>query len=403
MKSLDYLDDTMIWRWSPPTSPFAPQPLLPMTHSPQKISPPPPTQSLRVSRPRKPPRRSCSMLVQSVNNSRIPTSREVPYTRSSRHNDRLFNHNPYHSTLIDQNRQVFNGGRQPERHKSFTTAHGYQDNRLGNNYKYLSENQTDVFDKYRCNVSSNHIHQNLTENHKYNSRSQRNINQSLVTVHINNLSCASSGSEAFFNLKEHAGQRGLARSTSCVSNLNKFNYDYTNHTGNFASRNNKRNVGNALQRNSSVAMPKPPPLPPRIYRSSTFAAADKSYKIIDESSEDADENIIRRAALLHQLQEDLKSRRYDYMSRREKLDEPFRTPHFVPLDRKSASSFPVKPNTARKWQCTGICGCGCTSTNLGDDTCSLTSAFVNLYKFIVKTAVSCKYIYFTVLNNCFLF
>lgn len=45
----------------------------------------------------------------------------------------------------------------------------------------------------------------------------------LVTVHVNNQSCAASGSEAFFNLTQHGGRRGTAitRSTSCVSTLTR--------------------------------------------------------------------------------------------------------------------------------------------------------------------------------------
>ncbi|XP_045581313.2 uncharacterized protein [Procambarus clarkii] len=48
----------------------------------------------------------------------------------------------------------------------------------------------------------------------------------LVTVHVNNNSCAASGSEAFFNLTQHGGRRGTAisRSSSCVSAINRGAY-----------------------------------------------------------------------------------------------------------------------------------------------------------------------------------
>ncbi|KAK8748438.1 hypothetical protein OTU49_016147, partial [Cherax quadricarinatus] len=48
----------------------------------------------------------------------------------------------------------------------------------------------------------------------------------LVTVHVNNDSCAASGSEAFFNLTQHGGRRGTAisRSSSCVSALSHGSY-----------------------------------------------------------------------------------------------------------------------------------------------------------------------------------
>lgn len=48
----------------------------------------------------------------------------------------------------------------------------------------------------------------------------------LVTLHVNNNSCAASGSEAFFNLMQHGGRRGTAisRSSSCVSALSRGTY-----------------------------------------------------------------------------------------------------------------------------------------------------------------------------------
>lgn len=49
----------------------------------------------------------------------------------------------------------------------------------------------------------------------------------LVTLHVNNQSCAASGSEAFFNLLQHGGRRGtaLSRSSSCVSALSRGSYN----------------------------------------------------------------------------------------------------------------------------------------------------------------------------------
>lgn len=49
----------------------------------------------------------------------------------------------------------------------------------------------------------------------------------LVTLHVNNQSCAASGSEAFFNLLQHGGRRGTAisRSSSCVSALSRGSYN----------------------------------------------------------------------------------------------------------------------------------------------------------------------------------
>ncbi|XP_071524542.1 tyrosine-protein kinase TXK isoform X5 [Panulirus ornatus] len=48
----------------------------------------------------------------------------------------------------------------------------------------------------------------------------------LLTLHVNNHSCAASGSEAFFNLTQHGGRRGtaLSRSSSCVSALSRGSY-----------------------------------------------------------------------------------------------------------------------------------------------------------------------------------
>ncbi|XP_045133703.1 tyrosine-protein kinase Btk29A-like isoform X4 [Portunus trituberculatus] len=48
----------------------------------------------------------------------------------------------------------------------------------------------------------------------------------LVTLHVNNQSCAASGSEAFFNLMQHGGRRGTAisRSSSCVSAFSRGSY-----------------------------------------------------------------------------------------------------------------------------------------------------------------------------------
>lgn len=45
----------------------------------------------------------------------------------------------------------------------------------------------------------------------------------LLTLHVNNRSCAASGSEAFFNLTQHGGRRGtaLSRSSSSVSALSR--------------------------------------------------------------------------------------------------------------------------------------------------------------------------------------
>ncbi|XP_063860974.1 uncharacterized protein LOC135101237 isoform X1 [Scylla paramamosain] len=49
----------------------------------------------------------------------------------------------------------------------------------------------------------------------------------LVTLHVNNQSCAASGSEAFFNLMQHGGRRGTAisRSSSCVSAFSRGSYN----------------------------------------------------------------------------------------------------------------------------------------------------------------------------------
>ena len=49
----------------------------------------------------------------------------------------------------------------------------------------------------------------------------------LVTLHVNNHSCAASGSEAFFNLMQHGGRRGTAisRSSSCVSAFSHGSYN----------------------------------------------------------------------------------------------------------------------------------------------------------------------------------